>query len=97
MTSKSTSVPAISKAVNTNEKSDQIPFRSPAHLFMWVCCGLMVIGLAIVFLAAPSDEPITTTLWSLTPLLACLGMHLLMHRLMGRSCHNSNNSRETEK
>lgn len=57
------------------------------NLFMLACCALMVIGTGIVIAAAPSGQSIGQSLLLAAPMLGCVGMHLIMHRLTGKSCH----------
>lgn len=52
---------------------------------MALCCVAMV---AAVFVIAGSG--VETSLFSLlVPLAVCIGMHVVMHKFMGKSCHGS--------
>ena len=58
---------------------------TPHNALMALCCVAMV-GAFFVFAGGGA----TTGLFSLlAPLAACLGMHVLMHKFMGKSCHDS--------
>lgn len=59
--------------------------------FMMACCAAMVAGTAIIFASAPAGQPLGETLLLAAPVLGCLGMHVVMHRFMGRSCHDAEN------
>ncbi|MCT4656005.1 MAG: hypothetical protein N4A65_09375 [Cohaesibacter sp.] len=57
--------------------------------FMAACCALMVIGAGISFAGSIQDHTFSKALLSLAPIAGCLVMHLVMHRFMGRSCHQA--------
>ncbi|MBO6638108.1 MAG: DUF2933 domain-containing protein [Roseitalea sp.] len=56
----------------------------------------MVAGVGLIILAAPAGQPLTQVLWAASPLLACLGMHLVMHKLIGMSCHSDKSKKDIE-
>lgn len=60
-------------------------------LFMMACCTAMVAGSVIVFVSAPAGQSLGETLLLAAPVLGCLGMHVVLHRFMGRSCHGTDN------
>ncbi len=64
--------------------------------FMTACCTLMVIGAAIPFLSNAQDQTIAKILLSLGPVLGCLAIHFVMHRAMGRSCHQTDHQMITQ-
>lgn len=53
---------------------------------MWACCAVMVLPI-IAFLAAGRGAGVSSSLITFAPLLLCVGVHLVMHRYMGKSCH----------
>lgn len=57
------------------------------NLLMMACCAAMVVGTGILIAAAPAGQTIGQTLLYAAPMLGCIGMHLVMHRFMGKSCH----------
>jgi hypothetical protein len=63
--------------------------RRIASLGMAVCCIIMIAPIAAVLLAGGSIASITNNLGLLAPLALCLGMHFVMHRMMGRPCHGA--------
>jgi len=58
---------------------------TPHNALMALCCVAMV-GAFFVF---AGGEATFSLLSLLAPLAACLGMHVVMHKFMGKSCHSS--------
>lgn len=65
-----------------------------AKFGMVACCLIMVAPIAAVLLTGGVDA-VLGNIGLFLPLAACLGMHVVMHRMMGRSCHGEG-SPETE-
>jgi hypothetical protein len=65
-----------------------------AKFGMVACCLIMVAPIAAVLLTGGIDA-VLGNIGLFLPLAACLGMHVVMHRMMGRSCHGEG-SPETE-
>ena len=86
-------IPAVVPRVKARTADDSPAKRrvSGHTLFMMACCAAMVAGTAIIFASAPAGQSLTETLLLAVPVLGCLGMHVVMHRFMGRSCHNAEN------
>lgn len=59
---------------------------------MWICCAAMLLPLGVYLLAGETVRGTLQTLGLLLPLAICLGVHALMHRLTGRSCHGGHGS-----
>lgn len=55
---------------------------------MWICCAVMVLPV-IAYLAAGGVSGASESLLAFAPLLLCVGAHLVLHRMMGRSCHGT--------
>lgn len=53
-------------------------------LFMMACCLAMAGGTVLLMASAPSGTSWADRFWLAAPLLGCVGMHLVMHRFMGR-------------
>ena len=68
--------------------------RRIASVGMAVCCIVMLAPIAAVLLAGGGIASITNNLGLLAPLALCLGMHVIMHRMMGRSCHEASEPEE---
>jgi hypothetical protein len=76
-------VPAIRKSDNTKGR----PSKKIMNIVMMACCIPMVIGGALIFYSIPSDLGLGARLYALAPLAGCVAMHFVMHRFMGKSCH----------
>jgi hypothetical protein len=57
-------------------------------LFMLACCTVMAVGVGFLLSTAPSALSLVDVSLLAIPLLGCLGMHLVMHRFLGKSCHS---------
>lgn len=92
------SIVAAIKKVEPNQETitHSLPIIG-RHALMWACCLLMAIGVGFVIWPTLENQSVITTLLSLSPLLACVGMHIVMHRFMGKSCHGDSNQKETRK
>lgn len=53
---------------------------------MWACCAVMLLPI-VAYLAAGRPSGVTNSLITFAPLLLCVGVHFVMHRYMGKSCH----------
>jgi len=63
---------------------------------MLICCAVMVAPLAILVISG--DAIGSNGMLSLAiPMAICVGAHLLMHRLMGASCHDSSKVRSDDR
>lgn len=78
-------------AGTANPKSERPKMLSGANLFMVACCAAMFVGTGIYLAYAPADQSFVETMLVAVPLLGCLAMHFVLHRLMGKSCHGSSN------
>ncbi len=58
-------------------------FISSHNTMMLICCAAMAVGFFAVIGRGGS------TLSALAPLAICVGAHLVMHKVMGKSCHGS--------
>lgn len=56
---------------------------------MWVCGGAMLVPVAGFVVADGSAGGLRQNLGAFAPLALCLGMHVAMHRFMGKSCHGT--------
>lgn len=62
---------------------------SSHNAMMLLCCVAMVVGFFAILGKGGS------TLSALAPLAICLGLHLVMHKMMGKSCHGSEHKKES--
>lgn len=64
-------------------------------LGMLACCAVMLVPLGVYTVAGGTFDGLAGNLGLLAPLALCLGAHVVMHRMMGKSCHdNTANPRE---
>ena len=56
---------------------------------MWACCVAMLIPVAGFLVAGGTAGGLTQKLVAFSPLLLCVGAHLVMHKMMGKSCHGA--------
>ena len=56
---------------------------------MWICCAVMLAPLGLYFVQGGTVAGLSSTLGLFAPLVLCVGMHFVLHRVMGRSCHGS--------
>ncbi len=56
---------------------------------MWACCAVMLLPVVAYIAAGGSFAGFGGSLVTFAPLALCLGMHLVMHKFMGKSCHSS--------
>ena len=85
-----TSVPQVETADKTGNSIGS--FFTRHNIFMMVCCAVMVFGTGFLIATAPAGQTIGQTLLLAAPMLGCVGMHLVMHRFMGKSCHGGSKS-----
>ncbi len=62
---------------------------------MLACCVVMLLPVGGYFLGGGTLSGLLDNLLLLVPLLACVGMHFVLHRLMGRSCHGGHEDMKT--
>ena len=62
---------------------------------MLVCCVAMTLPIAGYLLSGGTFGGLLDDLALVVPLLACVGMHFVLHRLPGRSCHGGHDQRDT--
>lgn len=54
---------------------------------MWACCAAMALPFAAYFLSGGTLSGLTRNFAAFAPLLLCVGAHLVLCKLMGKSCH----------
>ncbi|OUS06331.1 hypothetical protein A9Q96_09820 [Rhodobacterales bacterium 52_120_T64] len=54
---------------------------------MMLCCAVMLIPVGLYFLGGGVLSSLSSNVGLFLPLALCLGMHFVMHRVMGKSCH----------
>lgn len=66
-----------------------------ARYGMLVCWVAMTLSIAGYLLSGGTSGGLLDDLALVVPLLACVGMHFVLHRLPGRSCHGGHDGRNT--
>ena len=66
-----------------------------ARYGMLVCCVAMTVPIAGYLLSGGTFGGLLDDLALVVPLLACAGMHFVLHRLPGRSCHGGHDEGDT--
>ena len=91
------SVPKVHRSTvpaTSNEKSGH-------GWFMMACCVAMFAAFGFVIFTAPAGQAWSATVFAALPLLGCVGVHLLMYKFIGKSCHGGgskkSNSTENER
>ena len=59
------------------------------HLGMMACCAVMLLPILGFLAAGGTIGGLLSNSVVFLPLLLCVGAHLVMHKVMGRSCHGS--------
>ncbi len=59
------------------------------HFGMLACCAIMLLPLAGLLAAGATLGDLWSNVGVFLPLLLCVGGHLFIHRVMGRSCHET--------
>ena len=85
-------VPAIKKSESTKAQQN----KKFMNMVMMACCIPMVIGGALIFYLIPSDLGLGARFYALAPLAGCVAMHFVMHRLMGKSCHEKSERKDEQ-
>lgn len=62
-----------------------------SHMGMMVVCCAAMVGAYYLFADAAAEGSI---LAGLAPVIACVGMHLVMMKMMGGSCHGDEKQQE---
>ena len=71
---------------NTDEKNAKKGFGL-MHAGMAVCCAVMLIPVAGFFVAGGTLAGLTSNLAVFAPIALCIGVHVAMFAVMGKSCH----------
>ncbi len=59
------------------------------HYGMMVCCAVMLLPVAAFFLAGGSIAGLWSNVGLFAPIVLCIGAHVVMFKVMGKSCHGS--------
>ena len=75
-------------ARSSDVHTEPVPGRA-GHWLMMVCCLAMVAGVGVVVLGSWRATGSVDWAGAVLPLLVCVGAHLLMMGVWGRSCHSA--------
>jgi hypothetical protein len=64
-----------------------------SHMGMMLVCCLAMVGAYFVFASGIAEG---STLAALAPLIACVGVHFLMMKMTGKSCHDSHDGEKKQ-
>ena len=64
------------------------------HAGMAVCCAVMLIPVAGFFIAGGTLAGLTSNLGVFAPIALCVGVHVAMFALMGKSCHGEKKTKK---
>ncbi len=67
------------------------------HAGMAVCCAVMLIPVAGFFVAGGTLAGLTSNLGVFAPIALCIGVHVAMFALMGKSCHGEKKPKKNAK
>lgn len=56
---------------------------------MMVCCAIMLLPVAAFLIAGGTIAGLWNNVGLFAPIALCLGAHVVMHKMMGKSCHGS--------
>lgn len=65
------------------------------HYGMMACCAVMLLPIAGYFVAGGTLAGLWGNVAAFAPLVLCVGAHLVIHKAMGKSCHNRSTAAET--
>lgn len=65
------------------------------HYGMMACCAVMLLPIAGYLVAGGTLAGLWGNASAFAPLLLCVGAHLVMHKAMGKSCHDKSSGAET--
>ena len=66
------------------------------HYGMMACCAVMLLPVVAFFLTGGSIAGLWTNLGLFAPIALCVGVHVLMFKMMGKSCHGSKSETQRE-
>lgn len=64
---------------------------------MIICCAVILLPVVILLSADAGLGDLSDNWGVFLPLLICLGMHVVMHKMIGKSCHGDHENREPKR
>ena len=65
------------------------------HWGMMACCAVMLLPIAAFLIGGGTVAGLWANATVFAPLVLCVGAHFVMHKMMGRSCHGSDEHKQT--
>lgn len=66
------------------------------HFGMMACCAVMLLPVAAFLLAGGTIAGMWNNLGLFAPIVLCVGAHVLMFKMMGKSCHSSKDEQKAK-
>jgi len=66
------------------------------HYGMMVCCAVMLAPVAAFLLAGGTIAGMWSNLGLFAPIALCIGAHVLMFKMMGKSCHSTEKKQDRD-
>ena len=63
---------------------------------MMLCCAVMLLPVGLFFVGGGALSGLSANAGLFLPLALCLGMHFVIHRMMGKSCHGEKHDENKE-
>ena len=57
------------------------------HYGMMACCAFMLLPIAVFFISGSSIAGLWNNVALFAPIALCVGVHVLMFKMVGKSCH----------
>jgi hypothetical protein len=64
----------------------------PMHIGMMACCALMLLPFSAFFFTGGTIAGLWSNASVFAPIVLCMGAHVLLFKVMGKSCHGSHKS-----
>ena len=66
------------------------------HWGMMACCAVMLLPVGAFLLAGGTVAGMWSNLSLFAPIALCIGAHVLMFKMMGKSCHSTANDKASK-
>ncbi len=78
----------------SNDQKKQDSGSNLMRFGMMACCAVMLLPVAAFLLAGGTIAGMLSNLGLFAPIALCIGAHVLMFKMMGKSCHSSSEEPE---
>lgn len=66
------------------------------HMGMAVCCAVMLLPIGAFLLAGGTVSGLFSNLGVFAPIVLCIGIHIAMFAILGKSCHGKTYKQQTK-